>query len=328
MAKKNKTENDNKKTKFYISQKTYFLTFPQCDLEKEYVLKFYLEKFDPSVIIIAKEKHKDENNHIHVWLEFKSRITIRNSRYFDIDDFHCNIGKIRKEECNNRKNAYNYLIKFDKNPIIYGIDLIELSKGIRKKICYDLIKKKKTLMDVIEEYPQELYFYNKLKNNLTLYNLDKEKLPFIFNRKCYWIYGPSGVGKSYLVRLCFNNLYEKPLNIWWDGYNGEDVVLIDDYDKSGLKLSYYLKIWGDNYRFNAEVKGGTIQPKYNILIITSNYSIRDLTYHDMGVEIYDAISRRFKEIHMIDRDQQDDIIIKILGIKIYRVINNLKIYYN
>lgn len=323
MAKKDKKE--NKQTKFYISRKSYFLTYPQCSLSKDEAFNFLMDKFKPKIIIIGQERHKDGNLHLHIWLEFGTRKTIRNCRVFDINNYHCNIGKIRKEECNNRKNAYNYIIKQDKNPLIYGIDIIELTKGIRKKICQLLINKEMKLIDIIKLYPQELYYYDKIKNNLNLYNLDNENLPLIINRKCYWIYGPSGVGKSYLVRECFDSLYEKSTNIWWDGYKGEDAVLIDDYDKFGLGIIHFLKIWADNYRFNAEIKGGMIQPGYTKLIITSNYSIQNLV-GELGNEMYDAIRRRFNEIYMTEREEQEDIIIKILNLNIYYKYNNLKKY--
>ena len=40
-----------------------------------------------------------------------------------------------------------------------------------------------------------------------------------------WIWGPSGCGKSRHVRDNHEVFYTKGMNKWWDGYNGEEVVL-------------------------------------------------------------------------------------------------------
>ena len=313
---------------FYISQRTFFLTFPRCDLEKRVVFDYFLVKFKPEVIIVSQEPHKNEGYHFHVWLEFKKRLTIRNSRYFDIQEYHCNIGKIRNTLCNSRKNVIKYITKFDKEPLIFGFDMNEVNENnIRRKIIEKLIKGG-ILSNVILEYPQEIFNYEKYRKNINLFNLDKNKPNKIIIRKCFWLYGPSGIGKSYLIRNTFNDLYEKSNNQWWDGYNNEKNVLIDDFDRTCIKLSYYLKIWGDNYRFNGEIKGGIIQPIYNKLIITSNYSIEDLFYdiENPDQQLVDAIKRRYEEIYIYDKKQikeikeiiKKDYINRFLDLKIYK----------
>ena len=126
----------------------------------------------------------------------------------------------------------------------------------------------------------------------------------------------------------FNDLYEKSNNQWWDGYNNEKNVLIDDFDRTCIKLSYYLKIWGDNYRFNGEIKGSIIQPIYNKLIITSNYNIEELFYDEEkpDIELVNALKRRFEEIYVYDKRQlrevkeiiKKDYINRFLDLKIYK----------
>ena len=91
-----------------------------------------------------------------------------------------------------------------------------------------------------------------------------------------WYYGASGTGKSKLARTDNPGAYIKLNNKWWDGYDGEDVVIIDDFDKYDIALSGHLKRWSDHYPFPAEFKGGVkvIRPKR--IIVTSNYSPEEI----------------------------------------------------
>lgn len=108
-----------------------------------------------------------------------------------------------------------------------------------------------------------------------------------------WYLGPTGSGKSHTARERFPNLYDKPLNKWWDGYRHEGTVLLDDVGpKQAPWLSYYLKRWADRYSFPAESKGTTHQIRPQRLVVTSQYTIRELYIEDL--QLVDALERRFK----------------------------------
>lgn len=112
-----------------------------------------------------------------------------------------------------------------------------------------------------------------------------------------WIYGDSGCGKSSHVRANYKEFYNKPMSKWWDNYRGEEVVVLDDFaPQHGVFLGYFLKIWADHYSFNAEVKGGMLKIRPKKIIVTSQYRLEDCFEDEKTIE---AISRRFKQIHLI-----------------------------
>jgi len=91
-----------------------------------------------------------------------------------------------------------------------------------------------------------------------------------------WYCGPTGTGKSHAARVDYPGAYNKLPNKWWDGYQNEENVLIDDFDVVHKVLGYHIKIWSDKYAFTAEVKGSTISIRPKFLVITSNYHPREI----------------------------------------------------
>jgi len=66
----------------------------------------------------------------------------------------------------------------------------------------------------------------------------------------YWYYGATGTGKSRAVREEFgDSLYSKNINKWFDDYQGEKTVLLDDFGKTHVTLGDHLKRWSDHYVF-------------------------------------------------------------------------------
>lgn len=110
-----------------------------------------------------------------------------------------------------------------------------------------------------------------------------------------WYYGPTGAGKSVGARdfgTATGGYYIKNTNKWWDHYEGEPVVIIEDFDHSNADMVRDLKIWADRYPFSGEVKNGHtkfIRPKH--VIITSNFSPADIWNRAGDLE---PILRRFQ----------------------------------
>jgi len=88
----------------------------------------------------------------------------------------------------------------------------------------------------------------------------------------HWYYGPTGTGKSreaYRIAEAASTYYVKdPTNKWWDGYDQQDVVIIDDYRRDFATFATLLRLF-DRYAMSVEYKGGTIQFNSKMIIVTS-----------------------------------------------------------
>jgi len=110
------------------------------------------------------------------------------------------------------------------------------------------------------------------------------------------LWGRTGTGKT---RKVFDNherntIYIHPGDSWFNGYEGQEVALFDDFNGSEFKLAYFLKIL-DRYPMKVPIKGGFVQWLPKIIYITSNKDPADW-YRNALPEHRDAMFRRIKTI--------------------------------
>lgn len=83
-------------------------------------------------------------------------------------------------------------------------------------------------------------------------------------------YGRPNVGKTTMAAQLYPGAYWKPPNSkWFDGYQGEETVVFDDFDGSWLPIST-LKRLMDAQPLMVETKGGMVQFLAKQLVITTN----------------------------------------------------------
>lgn len=106
----------------------------------------------------------------------------------------------------------------------------------------------------------------------------------------YVLYGPAGSGKSRWAYDHYPTLYKKPVGEWWDGYNGQKCVLLDDF-YGWIKYHDLLHVC-DRYPLQVPVKGGFVHAQWDTVVITSNEP-PNRWYKDHGLT--PALRRRIKK---------------------------------
>lgn len=142
----------------------------------------------------------------------------------------------------------------------------------------------------------------------------------------YWLYGESGTGKTRVAsQLGAERAYVKDNgSVFWNGYDGEDVVIINEYypkdheissmrSTSGWSFPDFLQVI-DRYAYKAQTKGGhkTFDPK--LIVITSIYPPE--SYHPSRTDFV-QIYRRLTAVYKLLEDNTHVVHLTPDGARLY-----------
>ncbi len=154
--------------------------------------------------------------------------------------------------------------------------------------------------DIIAKYPK---FYDTCKH---IYKPQREG-----DLKVVLFYGEPGTGKTRFVVENYPDHYRVPCqngNFWVDGYDGDNIVLIDDFcgKMSHVPLSFTLQLL-DRYPVSLPVKGSFTWWLPNLICLTSNIHPR-LWYNWYERESqYRALARRIHYVyHFVEDSYETD----------------------
>lgn len=266
---------DKNSKNFRLKGKFLFLTYPQNPVNKEETLKNCQELFKDNLkdYIIANEKHKDGNLHGHIWLELKEPIDWKGDKCFKLLDPLT--GKHGKYEImRNPKHVMGYCTK--ENDWISSFDVekrLKAMTGKRKYIATELLAGK-NINDLIDENPEMLYDSEKWERAQQAYK--RRKYIIRHSRpKVYVIKGEPGSGKTewpehkwpdksiYRISDKHSNRYSGS----WDGYEQQDIVIIDECDKFMFSWDFTLRLL-DKYPIKVRMMYGTAQFNSPIICLT------------------------------------------------------------
>lgn len=171
------------------------------------------------------------------------------------------------------------------------------SQGQRNDLIHirDMLDKGDSMLEVAQEHFGDFVRYHR----------GFEKYQNMINRKnsqirrsveVTLILGPTGCGKTQSVLDEFGDEkvyiveFDGP-TVWWDGYIGQKVILLDDYDNN-FKLPRLLRIL-DVYKIRLPIKGGFTWARWQKVFITMNLHKDELHSH-AKTEHRNALFRRIK----------------------------------
>ena len=286
-----------------VSTSRLLLTYPQCPETKEQLLEHFKSLSSYGCCIISEEEHHEtDGKHLHAFLKFDRLIKIRINSLKTMINYRNYVANI--EFVKNSKVDISRVVKYVIKDGNYLSDNCEVEELVNTKSHNRKYNTREILETPIEELIDKGMINPRDYRAICWAQRDwklRKNPGDSDNCRGIWLHGPAGCGKSTWARAFATDhggMYEKAQNKWFDGYNGEKCIVLDDLDTNAL--NHYLKIWADKYACKGEVKGGTVWLNHDYFIVTSNYSIHDIV--SMGIPewkpvdhaLEDALDRRFR----------------------------------
>ncbi len=153
-----------------------------------------------------------------------------------------------------------------------------------------------SIAEVAEQHPVTFVKFNR---GLSDYIFHVRPPRSIANPPSVHLYfGPTGTGKTRKAYEDSPDLFRKaPDTSWFDGYNGQSTLLLDDYSGAASKMSLnnMLQLL-DRFPFNVQIKGGHVQMTASHIVLTTNLHPSVWFNYQRREEQYLALQRRFTKI--------------------------------
>lgn len=217
--------------------------------------------------------------HVQGYVEYDKMMTLKQAKEHLGYDTHL------EKRRGNQQQAIDYCTKLDTRYKDYFP--FSLGKKAKQGERTDLKKAAKMIEDginvedIIRDDGNMLRYIKHLKEYKSMIDKPRDRNEDIHVEV---IVGDPGTGKTSYVYNKEPDIFVMPETnnntIWYDGYQGQEAVLFDDF-YGGIKYSSILRLL-DRYPLKVPIKGGFVQWKPKRIYITSNkkptewYNIRDI----------------------------------------------------
>lgn len=205
---------------------------------------------------------------------------------------------IRKEGkwLNSNKKETNIIDTFEES-----CDVPDEKQGERNDLhqLYDMIKEGYTDYEILEVNPSHMRNLDKIEKCRQIVKR-KESANKIRDVEVHYIYGATGTGKTYgiMAKYGCENVYRITDTYHpWDMYEGQDVIVFEEFYSEDYKLQVLLN-WLDKYPLVLPCRFYNRQAFFTKVYLTSNIPL-DEQYHDVKInnrERWNAFIRRINTV--------------------------------
>jgi hypothetical protein len=228
------------------------------------------EKMSIGYIIYQLERGESGTNHLQGYIELSQRLRFNVLRKW----YPWHIEKRRGHQ----DDAIAYCSKEDtriEGPWEWGK---RKSQGKRTDIdsAYAAVRNGQTKLEITENFATvDAKYFKALDRLRTL--LQEQSTRTFRSLRVTVLWGDAGTGKTRKAVSESNNYYilNQPggQNLWWDGYEGQEHLIIDDFS-GWIKYRLLLKIL-DGYQLRLSIKGGFTYAQWTKVTLTSNKSPKE-----------------------------------------------------
>jgi len=211
-----------------------------------------LEELDCKYLIYGRERGASNTPHLQGYVYFANARIGRQVQRLLPHGAH-----IEKRMAKNLDDAINYCKKDGSFVELGDKPASQQEKGQRGKEAARWAIKKARTGDIASIEAEEPGLFLQYGPRLESLFVPPNKPLDILEHE--WWVGPTGTGKSRLLWELYPNHYGKRINKWWDGYQRQEVVAIEEWSPEAKLTAQSLKQWADHYPFQGEIKGGSMQ---------------------------------------------------------------------